>query len=72
MARGSHATWGAYDSRVCCICKKPIALARGAAWLIVTSIVDDPTYLNQPFVTSTHFKRQADASGWNPTPCAVR
>jgi hypothetical protein len=44
----------------------------GDSWLIVTSVVDDPTYLNQPFVTSTHFKRQADASRWNPTPCAAR
>jgi hypothetical protein len=44
----------------------------GDSWLIVTTIVDDPMYLNQPFITSTHFKKQADASGWNPTPCAAR
>ena len=44
----------------------------GDSWLIVTTIVEDPQYLNQPFITSTHFKQQADASGWNPTPCSAR
>ena len=38
-------------------------------WLIVTTIVDDPQYLTQPFITSTHFKKLAGASGWEPTPC---
>lgn len=44
----------------------------GDSWLIVTTIVDDPMYLNQPFITSTHFKKQNDQSGWNPTPCTAR
>ena len=44
----------------------------GDSWLVVTTIVDDPMYLNQPFITSTHFKKQADQSGWNPTPCSAR
>jgi hypothetical protein len=44
----------------------------GDSWLIVETIVDDPMYLNQPFITSTHFKKQADATGWNPTPCTAR
>ena len=44
----------------------------GDSWMIVETIVEDPTYLNQPFITSTNFKRQADAAGWNPTPCAAR
>jgi hypothetical protein len=44
----------------------------GDSWLIVTTIVEDPQYLNQPFITSTHFKKQVDASGWNPTPCSAR
>jgi hypothetical protein len=46
--------------------------SNGDSWLIVTTIVEDPQYLAQPFVTSTHFKKQADASGWNPTPCTAR
>jgi hypothetical protein len=44
----------------------------GDSWLIVETIVEDPTYLTQPFITSTHFKKQADATGWNPTPCTAR
>jgi hypothetical protein len=43
----------------------------GDTWLIVTSIVDDPTYLTQPFMLTTHFKKEPDASKWNPRPCEV-
>ena len=46
--------------------------ANGDSWLIVKTIVEDPTYLNVPFITSTNFKKQADSSGWNPTPCLPR
>jgi hypothetical protein len=38
-------------------------------WLTVLTIVEDPRYLNQPFITSTHFKREPDASKWAPTSC---
>jgi hypothetical protein len=44
----------------------------GDRWLVVSSIVDDPRYLAEPFVTSTHFKREADGRGWHPTPCEAR
>jgi hypothetical protein len=44
----------------------------GDEWLIVTTIVEDPVYLNTPYVTSTHFRKLADASGWNPTPCSAK
>jgi hypothetical protein len=44
----------------------------GDIWFVVTTIVEDPEYLTTPFVTSTNFKKQADATGWNPTPCAAR
>jgi len=43
----------------------------GDSWLIVTSTLDDPTYLAQPLMTSTHFKREPDGSKWNPRPCEV-
>jgi len=46
--------------------------SNGDSYLIVQTIVEDPTYLNQKFITSTHFKKQVDASGWNPTPCIAR
>jgi hypothetical protein len=44
----------------------------GDSWLIVTTIVEDPTYLNQPFLTSTHFKKEADGSKWMPLACTAR
>lgn len=40
-------------------------------WLIVVTVVEDPQYLNQPFVTSRQFKKEDDGSGWNPTPCTA-
>ena len=44
----------------------------GDSLLVVSTEVVDPTYLAQPFWTSTHFKKVADASGWHPTPCSAR
>jgi hypothetical protein len=41
-------------------------------WFTVTTIVEDPEYLSEPFVTSTNFRKQPDATGWNPRPCTVR
>jgi hypothetical protein len=41
----------------------------GDQWLVVTTIVADPTYLFQPFITSTHFKKLPSDSGWDPTEC---
>jgi hypothetical protein len=38
-------------------------------WLHVLTIVEDPRYLNDAFYTSTHFKREANGSKWNPTEC---
>lgn len=46
--------------------------ANGDQWLIVTTLVEDPQYLTQPFQRSTHFKRQADGSGWDPSVCTAR
>jgi len=44
----------------------------GDQYLVITTTLDDPVYLIQPYLTATHFKKQADASGWNPAPCAAR
>ena len=42
----------------------------GAIYLLVRMTIDDPKYLNQPFVTSTHFRLEPDgASKWKPYPC---
>jgi hypothetical protein len=43
--------------------------ADGSEWFAVTTQVVDPTYLAGRFVTSTHFRREPDASKWNPKPC---
>jgi len=44
----------------------------GDTWLIVTSIVSDPRFLAQPFITSSQFKKLASSAGWNPTPCQAQ
>jgi len=46
--------------------------SNGDSWLIVTTIVDDPMYLQQPFITSTHFKLQPNANGWMPSACEAK
>ena len=48
-----------------------VTAPNGDEWLVVTSIVDDPAYLNEPFVTSTHFKREPNDTKFAPTPCVV-
>lgn len=44
---------------------------RDLEWLTVTTIVEDPKYLTQPFITSTDFRREPDASKFTPTPCEI-
>jgi hypothetical protein len=44
----------------------------GETWVMVTTIVEDPTYLDNPFVTTTHFKKEADGSRWSPEPCTAK
>src|SRR5262249_25939724 len=41
-------------------------------WFTVTTIVDDPKYLLQPFITSTDFRKEPDGSKWRPVPCTAR
>ena len=41
-------------------------------WLVITTRVDDPTNLNQPYQSSPTFKRERDGAKWNPTPCSAR
>ena len=46
--------------------------AENDGYLLVTAMLDDPAYLTQPFVRTYTFKKQADASAWDPTPCWPR
>jgi len=45
-------------------------LPDGGMLLLVTTVVEDPVYLTGPYVVSPHFKKEADGSKWDPTPCS--
>jgi len=47
-------------------------LPRGGQVLLVTTIVDDPQSLQQPFIVSSQFREEADGSKWDPMPCTAR
>ena len=39
-------------------------------WITVTTILDDPVYLSEPWILSTDFRRLPDDDdSWNPRPC---
>lgn len=38
-------------------------------YFVVTTIVEDPQYLQRPFITSSNFKKEANDAKWSPTPC---
>jgi hypothetical protein len=44
----------------------------GEWYLVVSTIIEDPQYLSQPYVTSANFKKLRDASGWSPTSCSAK
>jgi hypothetical protein len=48
-----------------------ITYPNGDTFLLVRTVVDDPVYLQLPFITSTNFKLEKDGSKWKPTPCAI-
>jgi len=44
----------------------------GDRWLVVESELTDPRYLQVPYVLSSHFKHEASAAKWDPSPCTLR
>jgi hypothetical protein len=46
-----------------------IRTGSGVEYLVLTSMLDDPTYLSQPMWTAVHFKKQSDAAGFTPVAC---
>lgn len=48
-----------------------IAYPNGDVVLLVRTVVDDPQYLQLPFITSTHFKLEPNDAKWKATPCAI-
>lgn len=43
----------------------------GTAWLIVTTVVEDPKYLRDSLYWSTPFKQEPNGAHWKPTPCGA-
>ena len=41
-------------------------------WFTVMTVVRDPRYLRQPFVTTTDFRKEPNDAKWDPTPCQSR
>jgi len=44
---------------------------RDSTWITITTIVNDPKYLGQEFITSTDVRKEPDGSKWNPSPCTA-
>jgi hypothetical protein len=44
----------------------------GDQYLVDTNVVDDPVYLQTPWITSLHFKKEKDGSKWDPSACDAR
>jgi hypothetical protein len=44
----------------------------GEQWLTITTIIEDPRYLRQTRLIAIPFKKEADQSKWDPTPCSAR
>jgi hypothetical protein len=44
----------------------------GDTWFVVTTVVDDPQYLTEPFVTSTNWKKEPDGAKFSPSACSAR
>jgi hypothetical protein len=43
----------------------------GTPLMVVTIVTTDPIYLRQPFVISSHFKKEPSDAKWNPTACSA-
>jgi len=44
---------------------------KNSTWITVTTIVNDPRYLTQEFITSTDFRKEPGGSRWKPTSCTA-
>ena len=49
-----------------------LAEPNGTVWFVVTTVIHDPENLAVDYITSTNFRKEADASKWRPRPCALR
>jgi hypothetical protein len=44
----------------------------GDQYLVNTNVVNDPVYLQLPWMTAIHFKKERDGAKWSPEPCDAR
>lgn len=44
----------------------------GTQWLVVTTTLHDPQYLQEDMITALHFRREPDGSKWDPQPCSAK
>jgi hypothetical protein len=44
----------------------------GDQWIVITTIVEDPTYLTRTWITSLNFKKEANGSKWDPSGCEAK
>lgn len=42
-----------------------------SSYLILTSVVTDPTYLDDVFITTEEYAKMPDGSRWSPQPCRI-
>jgi hypothetical protein len=40
--------------------------------LLITSMVEDPMYLREPWITALHFKKEPSGAKWDPVPCSAK
>ncbi len=43
----------------------------GNTYLAVTTMLEDPKYLAQPWIRTSQFKRQPNGAGWSPSACSA-
>jgi len=48
-----------------------IKLPNGDPLLVVTTVTTDPKYLRQPFIITSHFRKEASDAKWHPTECSA-
>jgi hypothetical protein len=44
----------------------------GDTMLVVTTVTTDPQYLREPFIVTSHFKKQDGDAGWTPSACTAK
>jgi hypothetical protein len=44
----------------------------GTPLIVVTVSTTDPTFLRQPFVITSQFKKESGDAGWKPSECSAK